>query len=534
MKSLKYLFTTICLIGLLSGCYKDDSTSFQIPLAGVSIASHENMPFFAGVESDYTPTIEWDGTTEADYDYKWTLNGREVISTELTLKYTFKEMGDAYLTFQMIDKETGIIYGKDFKATVSAKYFLGWVILSEGANQASQLSFIEMDGYVVHPDIYAQINPGDALGSKPYGLANSCISKQDQILVLQEGGEGPVSLNGLSFAKVAPLKQEFIGENFPENNFKAKSVLFTHRGTEMLISENGNMYDRIVATARTSSSAKFQDAAFTLQPYIHVAGDAKFTHHTFPGASTNFTALYDGLNRRWLGYHTVAPTSTQRNIPEFLPGTVSFPEGFNFCTGMAEDVEMVYAQSHNESTSYMNLTNILKKGNTYYVNDSKLTLSTSNYKVTVSAFSQKEFAPGYTINENTVFCMPRGTGTSYNADVNIFFSVGQKVYFFHYDTGLTYLYRDFSKEENAPTGSIVALTQRSDTKELGVTFSDGHFFIMNSDKAKLDNIRQNNLDPEKVDNGLRLAHITDIPGTPVATLFKVGKTSNYTGAKVAK
>ncbi len=533
MRNLKYIFTALCLVGLLSGCYKDDSTSFQIPLADVTIASHENIPFYAGVESSYTPTVEWGDKSQEDFEYKWTLNGREVISTEFTLKYVFRDMGTPYLTFQMTDKETGIVYGKDFKASVSAKYLLGWVILSEGTDQSSHLSFIEMDDYVAHPDIYAELYPGDALGSKPYGLAETCNSKRDQIMVLQEGGEGPISLNGLSFVKVMPLQQEFIGEQFPEENFKAKAVLFTHRGTEMLIAESGNMYDRITAKARTSD-VSFQDAIFSTNPYPHIAGETSFTHYTFPGASTNFTPLYDGLNRRWLGYHTVSPTGTQSSIPALLPGTVSFPEGFDFCTGMAEDVELVYAQSHAESTSYLNLTNVLKRGSTYYANDSKLTLSTSNYKITVSAFSQKEFAPGYTINENTVFCMPRGTGTSYNADVHIFFNVGQKVYFFHYDTGLTYLFRDFSKEENAPQGDIVGLTQRADTKELGVTFSDGHFFIMNSDKAKLDNIRQSNLDPENIDNGLRLAHITGIPGKPVATIFKFGKTSNYTGAKVAK
>ncbi len=532
MKNLKYIFTALCLAGLLSGCYKDDSTSFQIPLADVTIASHEKIPFFVGVESDYTPSIEWGSTSEADYDYKWTLNGREVISNELTLKYSFKEMGDAYLTFQMTDKKTGIVYGKDFSATVTAKYFLGWVILSKGSGEKSQLSFVDMDSFTSYPDIYAQANPGDELGTKPYGLANTCISKQDQIMVLQEGGEGPVSVSGLSFVKASYLKHEFIGEEFPEENFKVKSALFSHRGAEMLIAESGNLYDRTNAKSRTSSSATFQDALFTTQAYPHAAGSYKFTHHTFPGASSNITALYDALNRRWLTYYTNAIT-TQYAIPALKAGTVSFPEGFNWCTGMDEGVEMVYAQSNGESTNYINLVNILKKDGAYYINQAKLTFASGTKSVTASAFSHKEFNTGYQYDANTQFLMPRGTGTDYNADIHIFFNIGQKLYFYHYSTGLTYLYRDFSKEENAPQGDIVCLTQRADAKQLGVTFSDGHFIVLNSQKAKLTAIRQNNLDPEKVDNGLVLAHITDIPGTPVATIFKHGKAANYTGAKVA-
>lgn len=533
MKNLKYIFTVICLTVLLSGCYKDDSTSFQIPLADVTIAPHENIPFYVGVESDYTPSVEWGETSESDYNYKWTLNGKEIISTDFTLRYTFKEMGSVYLTFQMTDKKTGLVYGKDFSATVTAKYFLGWVILSEGEGRVSQLSFVDMDSFTSYPNIYAQLNPGETLGTNPYGLANSCIAKQDQIMVLQEGGEGTVSLNGLSFSKVSYLKHEFIGEQFPEENFKPKYMLFSHRGTEMLIAESGNMYDRIVEKARTSSSAQFQDAAFTTQAYPHIAGKAKFTYHTFPGASTNFTLLYDGLNRRWLGYHTVAATGTQRSIPEFGKGTVDFPDGFNYCTGIANDVELVYAQSYGEAASSMKLINILKRGGSYYINQSTLSLSTSTYKVTASAFKQNDFAPGYAVDQNTVFCLPRGTGTDYHSDAHIFFNVGQKLYFYHFSTGLTYLYRDFGNEENAPAGNIVAITQRADTKQLGVTFSDGHFFILDSQKTKLTAIRQNNLDPTDVNNGIVLAHITDIPGTPVATMFKYGKVSNYTGAKVA-
>lgn len=519
-------------MSILSGCYEDDSTSFQIPLADVTIASHEKIPFSVGVESNYTPTVEWGSKSQADFDYKWTLNGREVISNEFVLKYTFQELGDIFLTFQMTDKETGLVYGKDFSATVSAKYFLGWVVLSEGADTKSLLSFVDYDTKTSYPDIYSSLQ-GDVLGYKPYGLANTCISKKDQIVVLQEGGEGPISIDGLSFRKASILKHEFIGEQFPEENFKVKSMLFSHRGAEMLISESGKMYDRLNAKSRTTSSALFQDALFSTQAFPHIAGKTEFTMHTFPGANSYYTLLYDNLGRRWLAYNTTM--TGQKSIPEFTAAaTAKFAEGFNYCEGMGEDVELVYAQSHGETGYKMNLTNIVKKDGAYYINDALLTLASGNYKITVSNLTQKEFATGYQIDENTKILMPRGTGTDFNADVHVFFSVGQKVYFYHYSTGLTYLYRDFSKDENAPAGDIVAITQSGDAKQIGVTFSDGHLFICNSQKTKLTAIRQNNLDPEEVDNGLVLAHISDIPGTPVATMFKYGKASNYTGAKVAK
>lgn len=532
MKKLKYIFTAICMVSLLSGCYKDDSTSFQIPLADVTIASHDNIPFYVGTVSEYTPNITWGGTTKEDYDYKWTLNGREVICTDLTLSYSFTTLGTQYLTFQMIDKKTGLVYGKDFSVTVAAKYLLGWVILSEGSDQSSKLSFVEMDNFTCHPDIYGELYPEDPLGSKPYGLANTCISKEDQVMVLQEGGEGAVSLNGLSFQKVSYLKHEFFGEEIPDDGSKPLHMLFSHRGAEMLIMDNGKMYDRQNEKGRTSGA--FQDAMFSTIPFTHCAGETKFTNYTFPGDNLYYTPIYDELNRRWLAYHTT--TSTQYSIPQFkVASGVTFTEGFNYCTGMAEDVELVYAQSYNGGSNYnLYLVNVLKRNGAYYVNSAKMALTSSNYNITISDLTQKDFATGYDINANSKFCMLRSlaSASKFKTDPHIFFNIDKKLYFYHYPTGLTYLYRDFSNEENAPAGDVVCITQRADANQLGVTFSDGHFYVLDTDVTKLNAIRQNNLDPENKDNGLVLAHISNIPGTPVATMFKHGKASNWTGSTV--
>ena len=126
---LKYIISLLAFTAAVSSCYKDDSRDFQIPLAGVSIAADDAISFSVGVEGTYEPVIEWGGTSEADYNYKWTDNGREVISTERVLKHLFTEAGDHYLTFQMTDKKTGLVYGRDFKMTANSEFFLGWLVL---------------------------------------------------------------------------------------------------------------------------------------------------------------------------------------------------------------------------------------------------------------------------------------------------------------------------------------------------------------------------------------------------------------------
>lgn len=524
----KVIYTCILAL-IIASCAKDDSTGFLLDMAGVKIAPDDGITFAVGEETSYEPAIEWNGTKEADYEYLWTLNGRDTLSTERILKHVFTESGTFYLTYQMKDKKNGIVYGQDFKATISTPFFLGWLALSEGQDNSSHLSFIHMTSFKSYPDIFANMYPGESLGSGPIKLRSHCLAKTDQVLVIQENG-GNVELDGASFRKVSELGMEFIGEEYPEEEggFKLADVLYTHRYPEIALSKNGKLYDRITKSP-TSSSTKFQTSFFTTQPYLHVGGDYKITAFTYPGASTYVQPLYDGLNRRWIAYHLTS--SIPYNIPLFTT-TQTFEDGYDYVRGMASDVDMVYAQSYNESTYNLYVSSILERGGSYSMTSCKLALSTSNYKITVTDVKQKPIsAPG--IDSETVFFMPRGSATKFANDPHMFFSIGRKLYFFHWSTGQVYLFRDFSKETSAPAGDIVAIEQNGNATQLGVAFEDGKVFICSLDVAKLNAIRQSNLDPEDMNNGLVLAQISDVPGKIVDLKFKYGKASNYTGAKIA-
>jgi hypothetical protein len=269
---------------------------------------------------------------------------------------------------------------------------------------------------------------------------------------------------------------------------------------------------------------------FSPQPFIFSAGDCRITYCTYPGDNSNYLPLYDGLGRRWLAYHHA--TTMTYSIPEFVC-TATFEDGYNWCSGVASDVNLKFAQTYNISSYKSNLLSIFEKGGVYSVDCGLLTYASATHKITVTTPTHKVIPDGYGINDASVFFMPHGAGTKFANNVNVFFSVGRKLYFWCNTDGKVYLFRDFANDENAPSGDIVDIEQNGNATQLGVAFSDGHFFICNLKDTLLTAIRQSNLDPQKVDNGLVLAHVKDIPGTIVDASFKFGKVANYTGYKIA-
>lgn len=523
----------ICLLaaaGCLTACIKDDSTSSSVEMPAVSIAPDDSIVFSVGAESVYEPTITWDGTDPADYDYLWTLNGREELSHEQVLRHVFMEVGEAYLTFQMTDRKTKVVFGRDFKMTVSTPFFLGWLILSENpSDKASMLSFVHMQTFESYPDIYGTYYPNEPLGKEPFRLEWHGISKTDQILVMQRGGEGCVELNGNNFCKASLTENEFIGERYPEQagGFEPVAVAYTHRGPELLLASDGKIYDRVTA-APTSSSAQFQSAFYSTTPYLHVAGDTRFTRFTSPGMQSNFQLMFDDQNKRWLAYYLT--TTIPYNIPQFDKGTGWKADAFDFCTGMSSDVESVYAETYNEGSNKCSLFNVFRQGSNYYTATAELTLATSNHHITVTNADQRSFMS--TVDDKSCFCLMRGSGTQYANDPHLFFNVGKKVYFYHWDTDAVYLYKDFDAAKNAPAGDLVCMMQNGNATQMAFAFSDGHFFVCDAAKATLTAIRQNNIDPTG-ENEIELIHIDNIPGVVKHAVFKYGKAANYTGAKIA-
>lgn len=98
MKNIIYLSILFIASYFMTSCIDDESKDFQFNMPNVIIGSDDDINFPVGKEKAYTPTIEWANTDSTNYDFLWTYNGREKLSTEKVLKHTFTDAG-TYLLY---------------------------------------------------------------------------------------------------------------------------------------------------------------------------------------------------------------------------------------------------------------------------------------------------------------------------------------------------------------------------------------------------------------------------------------------------
>ena len=521
MKNVVYLSFILVASYLLTGCINDDSKTFQIAMPDITIESASFLAYVGELTEISTP-IKWAGTDSTNYDFLWTLNG-EKIATDKELKYVFTLAGTSYLTFQMTDRSTELVYGKDFQLTVNSKFFLGWLILSEKEARSS-LSFIHMQTYELYPDIYHALYPDEPLGSDPYRMEVHHTSSADQILVMQKGGPGLIELNGSNFQKVIRTEDEFIGERYPENFGTPVRVAYTHKGPELLLTDKGTIYSR-----QNKSTTAFQMALYSTVPYEYSGENLSFNYFTFAGVS-NFQLMFDNTYRRWLAFYNT--TTIDRMIPPFTKGYTDSPGIFDYCTGMPDDIDLVYAETCNEATNTCDLIHILKDKTTgvHHMQTTSLSLSTTNYRITVTNPVQRVFAPGYGIDDKTQYCLLRGVATAFVDSPHVFFNVGHKVYFYRWANDRIYLYKDFGTGENRPTGDIVCIHTNGNATQLGFAFSDGHFYICDISRNTIDGIARGDIDTSG-DNQIEIQHYSGL-GRIVHAAFKYGRSTNYLNARI--
>ena len=515
-----------------AGCIKDESTD-GTPLAPIKIQAMDGYTFVIGEPSTFTPEIEWNGEKESDYTFSWRLNGLDEISTEKVLNYTFPEAGIQYLNLTITNKGNGITYNQDYEISVNSPFALGWAILSKGAGNVSQLSFVHMESFKLYPDIYASMHPDKPLGKGPVAIASHSVAKADEICVMQDEG-GWVELDGSNFAIVSSVEKEFIDGRYPDEDggFAPASVHFTQRGAEFVISRSGKVYDRVTANPTTASTL-MNTYYYASVPWFYkgYAEPTKFTYSTlWPGQYC--IPLFDDANKRWVPFGVTY--SSPRNIQGMVWGGTKPSADFDYIAGMASDVNIVYAETTGDTGTKFTLFSIFEKDGKLYADKALWTSPTSAGNVSLSGYEQKELPEGYELSASTPFWLMRTYSTGeYSTDPFLLFGQGSKLYFYHFPTGAVSLVRDFSKGKTACGGNVVSFQQNGNAKQVGVLTSDGHFYVLSFSKNDAMGLIQNNIDPEDPDNNkLELAHVSGIPGDPVQVIFKYGKAANWQQSKI--
>lgn len=530
-----------------AGCFKDDSTTQKIDMPDIAFdlenpQSTLSVLAYAGDEFELEIPVIWNDKDPDVFDFRWTMDN-EVISTERILRKTFMQIGSYYMAFQVIERATGLAIGTRINLMVGSKYLLGWLILSDKGGRTA-LDFIHVDTHELYPDIYNSLHPDDPLGSEPLKIIDNCKDDYDQIILLQKGGQGALALDGRTFEKVIRIEEEFVGEKYPYPGFTPVDAYFTNYSslTEILLSDKGEAY------ARNNNGRKgidgFQTSQYPSLPLEYPDGkDLVVTYYTSPKYSYFFT-LFDGLNNRWLTVRkTNSITYTEVMLPlmekEFdiddpdLP--VEGPEFFDFCEGMPPHIKLVFAQNSYEYSASNNFINILKDTQTgkYYYQRSTLNYERSpRERVVVANPIQREFATGYPLDDDSRFCMLHGLVSRYDKYPHIFFTAGNKLYFYREQNNNIFLLKDFDMVADPPKGKVVAIMQSPGPapdyhQKISVAFSDGHFFILNCTTV-INDIVQGAIDANNPDDAakIEIAHYSGL-GEIKDAIFKYGRWQNW-------
>lgn len=318
----KYILLIIVVIGcFLSACYEDLGNYDYKEIPTVAIKDYHkdfSMMVAVGDIIHIEPILEYTlDSTAFDLEFEWYVSAifaaKKKIGEEKKLSYKVDTAGSLMLTLFIKDKNTGVvwsnsdapcrIYARDISSNAGLQ---GWYVLSEEEG-SSCLSFIalindeEQDKKILDEtkNIYEKINDNEKLGGQPIGLTEHWLeegsisaSSPEQLLILQNGGIGPVYIDAQTFEKSLPLKDVFINGTLPAVTWKQACA---NPLNHLLLTDDGDLYAYGVEDPNVWFSGKFMDMP------IQISGGMKISHMIRSlYNSCEITLFYDEKNHRFV------------------------------------------------------------------------------------------------------------------------------------------------------------------------------------------------------------------------------------------
>ena len=146
-KILTYILVGAAMVGF-SGCLDDDNNynySEVNALVGKEITGMKAEYLLAFEEEvTITPTFEFTIDKEKpDVSYEWRLDGNLLVDeVKPSSSFRFERGGVHEVTYSVVDNKSGVKFSKSCTINVRSPFTRGWLVLSEGGAQNSQLSFV--------------------------------------------------------------------------------------------------------------------------------------------------------------------------------------------------------------------------------------------------------------------------------------------------------------------------------------------------------------------------------------------------------
>lgn len=477
------IYILLAIAFVFASCFKDEGNYTYITLNAIQIDSLDNSyDFLSGDTIRLRPGLKFLRGEMQDLAYSWEINGEKIADTKDLETVYYGEAGSAFCVFSVTDKATGMKYMKQISMTFRPQFQQGWMVLYEEEGKAS-LDYIRTDRkwnsevggwdpvYIDYPHVYKTANR-EELGGKPIRLVehwSEASGIHSEILVIQQGGQGSVEIDGNTLLKVVTTQQEFIDEMLPPDFLPQQAVYMANNS--YLVDVHGNMYGRKYFTPNDYHSGLYDQTPIYFSRGLSVGQLIPTVY-----MRTWFMLLWDQQNRRYLRLKDSPYFSDESGELEELPDIDQ--KGYSQLNDMKMDLVYsdFYIQGHTSQQSAF--FSILRDGNRYVMQDFEIMDDYSDYFITINY--EEEFPGGYLLNgENLIDQLPRRSYVFLTGGTN-----QSILYYYDKSTRKIQVYHDFKGTR------ITALRHSIDRQgatnnHMAVGLENGEFYIFDITDAVL-------------------------------------------------
>ena len=336
---MKYnIFSLIIIVLFFTNCYDDKGSNSYHDINTIEIGEFPNFEnnITIGDVLDIKPELTFSSGVETEnLTYTWTYCGKTRPEwNKKDFHWVTDTIALGQLALRITDPNTGVTYIQSKTYEVYSKFnAYGWIILGD-KDQKSYLTFIkesieenetgeEVWADIVYEDVYKQQNNSE-LGSIPikihehfcntYGNSNLV----GNIMIVQQGGQGMVDLDGFAFQKEITIDEAFANNALPAD-FKPINTMSMKR-VDLIENYDGKIFSRVKPNDQLFHSSSY------LQTPVTLDGEELHAHiHLSTFVYCGFATLHDFENNRLdlVLDQTINNGLTNVNKPLVMPGKPS-------------------------------------------------------------------------------------------------------------------------------------------------------------------------------------------------------------------
>ena len=373
MKIQNYIWGVFVAI-LLCGCFEDKGNYDYSEMPTVSVVEYitnedELGSFYALTVGDVikaSPVLEYAGdSTALSLTFEWIVeNGvtKEVKSLGFGRELEWKTDMGGFMTVYLFITDTITGYqladrGFSMWPTDNDSMSESWMVLSEIDGKAC-LSILENmsnweDGSYVYrfrelKDYYTSQNAGEELGGSPVKVMNHWLqsgssSSPGMILILQNGGVGPVYVSNQDYKRTLDLKDDFINGVLPNVTFKDAVA---NSKCHVLLATNGDLYLKAVEHLDVWFAGKYIDIPVTIEGGMKID---RLVRMSYQDMGITGTFAIDGLHHRLLyiaNDNSLEYTGNWGDANAISIVQTEPAEGITLAMENLKDVDILYAGSY--------------------------------------------------------------------------------------------------------------------------------------------------------------------------------------------